>query len=85
MLTTAQHRDAWSHIQVQWRFERVADCCAHTADQEQELHRRGSGSPHLHRASHGTQTLQAVGMHAEALTPTYSPYDSRTHIYTHTI
>lgn len=65
MLTAAQHCDAWSHIQVQGRFERVAGCCTHTADQKREPHCRGSSSLHLHhRASHGTRTLSQQGAHA---------------------
>lgn len=54
MLTTSQHRDAWSHIQIQGRFERVASCRADAADQRQEPQRQGSSSLHLRRAPHGT-------------------------------
>lgn len=54
MLTTSQHCDTWSHIQIQGRFEGVASCRADAADQRQEPQRQGSSSLHLRRAPHGT-------------------------------
>lgn len=60
VLTTAQHGDARSHIQVKRRSERVASCHTHRAAQQQELQHRGLSSLHLRQASHGTNTLRVM-------------------------
>lgn len=57
MLTAAQHCDPGSHVQIQGCSERVANRrtdAAHQRQEPQEAQRRGSSSPHLRRAPHGT-------------------------------